>query len=649
MGSIPKDKLPAGWLSPELGALLSIPVLDSLPVNPVKYTAPYVLIEAEVPARGHNLQDFHGCEIAKDLRVKHGYLGPIILVSCLPKEHFLDQVKSRNEYRILLGRGTGFLDLHDIGNPERISAIVEGITPLTSATLADLNTSLLSLYGYLRSRIGHDLRWDQPLTERTAIVDEVRGQLTPKEASTLFTTDRLSVLLHAHPNATDFGAATNDIANKIKELDPDQGQRSEERTWRPKVILLEDDAGLRKEYAKRLAKPFVIKATADALEAAKWIDEDEKNEIYGLLSDWRLYEDPSALPERRQWQALQGYEVLSHAASKRHIALFALTSLSEHHVHEIRNQLGVDIWLQKKEHLNSESAWNGFADLLHDACDRKLDIVCNQPTALGWSAYKGMAGVDAVKNKGGRPRKDGKPSGSTSENHPIRSFKDRYREQRNASAWSGWEDELSRDADLLWQMHYRPILDKSWDEMPLHPYTSGKIAGVKLDSVSLDLRDLLLYRRIYLALWCQRHVGVLPATRYGADKSMNPSWDITCVLSGLTPEERQDKPNWEGTLNRDAKALAERACIKREDLQRRKGILPEERAWLTRGGFELPLADDDTVVPSAQEEAEQHKEQRDTGGKSARSTKSKKASMNDGPSLEDIANADEWIKRKGLS
>ncbi len=596
MGSIPKDKLPAGWLSPELGALLSIPVLDSLPDNPTKFTAPYVLIEAEIPARGHNLQDFHGCEIAKNLRVKHGYLGPIIIVSCLPKEHFLDQVKSRNDYRILLGRGTGFLDLHDIGNPERINAVMEGVKPLTPATLADLNTSLLSLYGYLRSRIGHDLRWDQPLAERTAIVDEVRGQLTAHEASSLFTGNRLSVLLDRDPNPTDFGATANDIANKIRELDPEQSQRLEKRTWRPKIILLEDDDRLREQYESKLTETFDVFPTATARAAKDLIDEDEKNEIYCLLSDWRLYADPKAAPERREWQELQGYEVLSYAASKRHIALFALTSLSEHHVHEIRNQLGVDIWLQKKEHLQGDGAWASFIDLLFDGCQRKLEVVCNQPTGARWRNAKGQ--IPDEDRGGAKAKAQGNEDRGVK--YPDRSFFDRYRDARNSSKWVQFEREISERSNEIWLKHYQPMEGQTWLGIELKSYTA--ITSVKLSMRELALEDLLVYRRIYLALRCShgRSAGI-PTYAHYPNKKTHPAWDVMCIIRGETPESLLEGDE-SRSLKPEASQYAHHGCFNGSKITNGQGsgILPEETAWLIRNGFDLPDSDeeeDEAPVP----------------------------------------------------
>ena len=624
-----------------------------------------MLVMAEDTACGHHLQDFHGFTMARNLRVKERFLGPIILVSCLPKEFFLERMDQRHEFRILQGRGTGFLDLHDINDEEKVKKVVEGIRPLSAATLLDLNTSLLSLYGYIRSRVGHDLRPGMAVVDRKALLDEVRQSLPGNEAAMLFTEEVLAVLLADPVNEPLFRSTAIDLAERIAQLDP-EANGSTIRSIKPKVLVLEDQQEERERMREGLEKDgtFEVVAVQSAADAMKLIEADEANEFLAMVSDWRLFMNPNAQANKREWQSMQGYEVLAHAAENRHIALFALTSLLDNHVHAIRNVLGLDIWLQRKEHLNSEGAWASFRDVVYDACERKLDIIAGQPTGARWSIYKGMPEpAEGEKKKGGRPPKDGSKPGSKGSKNPVRSFKDRYREQRNRVDWASWEAGISKRADEIWDKWCKPMLEKSWADIPKKSYKD--ITGVQLVTTELGLDEMLVYRRIYLALWCTRYVGErLPAGRYPVKNEQDgvthehPSWDITCILSGQSPEERgiraarEGAEEWRKQLLKDAKDYAHWACIKRDDLGNKFGLLPEERAWLSRNGFELPEAEveedegDGTVTKPAP--AKKPKAERSKPNKSAASKPKKAHKADKGPSDEDLRKADDLARRWGL-
>ena len=606
----------------------------------------------------------YGFKLAHELRLKHRYLGAIILASALPRTYFTSRIKDHHEYRILNGRGTGFIGTSDANDATKLEALARSIEPLSSAALIDLNTSLLNLYGYARTRIGHDLDAGMSMAERKALLDEVRGSLPRNEAAAVFSEARMEVLLAEPVDETAFRGTALALAEAISLLDPALGTRPEQ-TRQPKVLVLEDQADDMARLLKGLGQTFEVLACSSATEAVKLIDADEANTIEAIVSDWRLFVDPKAPVEARQWQELQGYEVLAHAARNRHIALFALTSLLDHHVHAIRNVMGLDIWLQRKEHLNSEGAWASFRDVVYDACERKLDIIAGQPTGARWSIYKGMPEpAEGVKNKGGRPPKDGSKPGSKGSKNPVRSFKDRYREQRNNVDWVIWEASISKKADDLWSRHYAPMLGKDdWDDLTLRSYK--ELAGTEVGKTELDLSALLVFRRMYLALWCNRLADKLPIKYYTNDvvtdhkgaavysnQKQHPSWDVTCILSGQAPAVRMLSDTWRKTLLADAKNYASWACIKLNDLAKREGLLPEERAWLSRHGFDLPETDaeeEDLTEPVTKAgPAKKPKAERSKTKKSAASKPKKAPKADKGPSDEDLRKADDLARRLGL-
>lgn len=621
------------------------------------------LIETNCGGNDDHLQGF---KIAVSLRVQYGYLQPIIMVSRLPIEYFRAQSHMCHEVRILNGRGTGFISTTDANDPAKVEALARSIEPLSPAALIDLNTSLLNLYGYARTRIGHDLDAGMSRAERKALLDEVSGSLPTNEAAIVFSEARLEVLLAEPVDETAFRGTALALAEAISHLDPALGARTEQ-TRQPKVLVLEDQADDMARLLKGLGQTFKVLPCNTATEAVRLIDADEANTIEAIVSDWRLFVDPKAPVEARQWQPLQGYEVLAYAAGRRHVALFALTSLLDHHVNAIRNELGIDIWLQRKEHLNSEGAWGSFRDVLYDACERKLDIIAGQPTGARWSIYKGMPEpAEGVKKKGGRRPADGSEPGSKQVKYPQRSFKDRYREQRNQVDWVSWEAGITKAADDLWAKHYVPLLNKRWDDLPLRSYKEW--CGAEVGSVELELVDLLVYRRIYLALWCNRHAGTLPMKYYGVvshldqnsgeenvtQRKEHPSWDITCVLSGTRPDEFQPtkKKTSEERLKDAAKAYSYSACFNHTDLAKRTGLLPEERAWLSRHGFDLPetdAEDEETGEPVTKPEpAKKPKAKRTKPSKSAVSKSKKASKLDSGPSEDDIRKAEARLRRDGL-
>ena len=154
---------------------------------------------------------------------------------------------------------------------------------------------------------------------------------------------------------------------------------------RHKLIVVEDDPEFKEVIQKNLSKYFDISITDSASIAINRLDEDKQNNIVGIISDWRLYIDNS----KTYWQQQQGYEVLEHAAKTHFIALFSLTSLDDRNVHNIRNMLGLDVYLIKKQFLTNDSKddnqWKLMADIVLQKCNSIIDIISSQPTGARWT------------------------------------------------------------------------------------------------------------------------------------------------------------------------------------------------------------------------------------------------------------------------
>jgi CheY-like chemotaxis protein len=325
-----------------------------------------------------------------------------------------------------------------------------------------------------------------------------------------------------------------------------------------KILVLEDDPDFQKVIEENLKSHFEeLLITGSAEKAIEQLQDNGTNDITGIISDWRLYADPK---EKTYWQ-LQGYEVLDYAAKNRLIALFALTSLSDRNVHNIRNTLGLDIHLFKKQHLetaDSKVQWEMMADTVKQKCDAILEVISSQPTGEAW-----------------------------------KNLKNEYIIRRGAG-WSSFENEINQEASRIFNYYVNAI---NADETR-NVYSISEL-GVVLKN---NLKSILIARRVYLGIY----FTLVKTNNYLQDVNGNylgdgnnidtelkhhsidthslirKDWwdDISGGLDSTKIEEAWSK------LEQRMKNLRGTLCIELTELPT-KGILPEEKFWLSKNNIDF--------------------------------------------------------------
>lgn len=522
------------------------------------------LVLSECTSGHRALQDFHGFTLARDLRVKERYLGPIILVSCLPKEFFLERVEQRHEFRILQGRGTGFLDLHDINDEAKVKAVVESIRALSPVALMDLCSNLLDEHGYLRSKLDHDLKLHSPVQKRQAIVEEVMAILGARGPAVL-SAERQAALTADTPDEVSFaeakGAALIALAGQYTSAAGADVQPPEPMG---RVLLLEDDAEDRELIEDRLRAHFHLEwaATGEALLGT--LRTDKAYAYDAILCDWRL-KDPQG-----NWLDMQGYDVLDEAARFHPAALFALTSMDEQSVHAMRNRLNARIQLMKKDHFRVQS--DPLVEQLRTAIADKQELCASFPSGYDW---------DNV-------------------------YKEQYIALRNSREWPSVEQEIG---DTAWKWCDEALTALKDQDKDGKDWQGFELEGLRYDDLGLKigkdgLRDFLVMRRYLLGLFFATAQHPLPEPhllpdahehkgkqdKAGIDRLNRLAW-LTWLLYKIPYEGEEDEFGRDFILAIKKKmknALTNSLALPGTSLP--KGcVLLEERRWLESHGIQLDM------------------------------------------------------------
>lgn len=530
--------------------------------EPVSIRPALVLSESTVGNRA--LQDFHGFTLARDLRVRERYLGPIILVSCLPKEFFLERVNNRHEFRILQGRGTGFLDLHDINDEEKVQAVVESIRPLSDVALMDLCTNLLDEHGFLRSKLDHDLKLHSPAAKRQAILLEVAGILGPAGVHIL-PSERQAALSPEQPEEAAFAEAKSAalVALAAHYAQPgEQGLAGQEPSGR--ILLLEDDAEDRELIEERLQGHFQLEwaATGEALLETLRADGAYAYDV--VLCDWRLKD------AQGNWLDMQGYDVLDEAARFHPAALFALTSMDEQSVHAMRNQMNARIQLMKKDHFRAQA--EPLVEQLRTAIADKQALCASFPSGTDWDTM----------------------------------YKDQYIALRNSRAWPSVEQEIG---DAAWQLCDAAIEALAAQDSDRQGWEQFMLEGLRYDELDLKLgknglKDFLVMRRYVLGLFfatAQRPIPFsedLPMVhehkgkqdKSGIERLNRMAW-LTWLLYKIPYQGEEDEFGSAFLLAIKKKmknAMTNSLALPATNLPK-ACVLLEERRWLESHGIQLDM------------------------------------------------------------
>lgn len=521
-------------------------------------------ILCEDKSHGHHLQDFHGFTLARDLRVKERYLGPTIMVSCLPREFFLERVEQHHEFRILQGRGTGFLDLHDINDEEKVKAVVEAIRPLSPVALMDLCSNLLDEHGYLRSKLDHDLKLHSPSEKRQAIVQEVLAILGPR-AEAILPVEQQEVLTAEEPHEAAFAEAKSLALVALAGLyrkDGNSATPSGEPTGR--LLLLEDDAEDRQLIEERLRPHFILDWAVDGEDLIGRLKNDKAYAYDVVLCDWRLKD------AQGNWLNMQGYDVLDEAARIHPAALFALTSMDERSVHAMRNKLNARIQLMKKDHFREQSA--PLVEMLRTAMSDKETWCASFPSGNAWD------------NK----------------------FKQPYIELRQSRDWPTIAADIGETAKEFFDKAQQRLVEQDRRGIQWYDF---ELEGLRYDDglsalQSDPLMRFLVMRRYMLALFFWSAQRQTPENAYlpsvyahgarqdgtGTDQLNRLAW-LTWLLYQVREEEVDDE--YDSELLEAIKAKMKNAVTNKLALPGSRlpkaCILLEEQRWLRDMGIELDL------------------------------------------------------------
>lgn len=524
-----------------------------------------IVILAELAGSGKKYSDFYGFDIACELRLKHKILTPIVMVSFMPETFFQDNYK----YNILKARGTDFLQL-PFESEELIKSATE-IRPLTQASLADISSLLLNSR-YLIDRFTHDIRFE---LDKDSIIAKAKNILSdlPVDFPKNYSWDELvSKLAENNLSEEEFYLRKKEIILKLNSLlVPNFEDIEASKKYR--ILLLEDNQEDAQIILDALQPYYEITHISQGEEVIRMIDLDEINEFQALICDWRLLKPGSY--KQQNWQ---GYEVMEYAGSKRFYALFSLTSLDDDSRKIIAPYISCSFTPLTKDFEKGSSLWRLYIPIINQRIEENLMIIAGLPTGEGW--YK-QDKADYKKDNQGNKQTTKKV---------FASFHQQYLEKRNSSSFVLWNNDISDISSRMWkyyQLALAPESDRSLQDI------STKW-GIELNR---DVRNVLVLRRLYLALWYnQSRLEIAIRVKSHRDYKVieNPVVNIYSVIRKKYWDDVLDNSSAEEEFYKKllsaAKAFVSQLALEPKSLP--AGILPEEKAWLYSIGVDVNKGND---------------------------------------------------------
>ena len=517
-----------------------------------------IVILAEL-SWGDNMQsDFYGFTIGMELRRKYKCILPIIITSSLSKSHFEILSETELKYNLLYARGTTFLPLLSIINT--LSGYIESLRPISLALLADMNEMLFNLQGVLVDNLSHRLRSVLNRSDLARLMLEMKSLLNEEQIITTNWDIYHADLQGSLGNELHFFNVKTAFINTIKISISSAGLDVSNENFQKKhhILIVEDDSVFADTMLINLEKYFnQVTLTNNADEAIEILKADTTNSIVGLVCDWRLYEGENS----KYWQK-QGYEILEYAAKNKYAALFGITSLADTNVHSIRNLLGFEIHLFKKEHFDAKIPviqWKIMADIILQKCNTILYLIAAEPSSAGW-----------------------------------KNIRNEYILQRN-SGWANFENDISFESYKLYNFYIDAI-----ERNEARNVFSINEMGISLKK---NLRNILISRRVFFGIYCFLNKSneflqeISPASLLGNGEKVDTSqrhhgidayaimrkdwWDD--VQSSIGSAEVSVE--WD-RLDQRIKNFRNVLGIDLNDLPR-KGLLPEEKAWMYSNGIDF--------------------------------------------------------------
>lgn len=548
-------------------------------IFPIKGIDAIVIFPELIIGKTHDMLEFKGLDVVKFIRKEIKFLGSIIFLSKYSIDDFVRFSNETNDvkYNVVFGRGSYVIQLKEQNNsqslPSEIKSILDKSIPLLPSTLVDMNEMLLSDEGYIIDVITHSIQFNKSESELesgfdylTSIISK-ENQLVDLLDINALNVFRQSILIAKRKEKIKrFHILKEDLLKKLDGIDiHNSHDRNKYDTHKlpneikDSIILIEDDDIIRNTVKEALIDFFNVETFSNGYDAIKRMKQDANgsSSIYCVISDWRLYENI----DNKIWQEQQGYEILFEISKFHFASLASLTSEIDKNIHNIRNILGLEIFLFKKQRLNmtnpKDNSWNIFIDNIQQLCNKSKELISSLPIVDKWK----------MRNKG---------------NNQI-SWQDKYLNVRSSN-WINFEMGISKQADQAWSYYIEAINNyDNPNRRSIKEQFGYKIGYSKIDG-------LLIIRRVWLALWFNKNkIDYLPRIY----PNENPIANIYIILNDFNYEELElcsDDDKWKKNLNLKSRTFLNSLCLKSEDLPHR-GMLPEEKSWLIRNNIEVSFND----------------------------------------------------------
>jgi DNA-binding response OmpR family regulator len=520
-----------------------------------------VVIVAELDWAGKNLEDFWGFDLAVELRRRYKVDAPVIMVSAFDESLFRGLARKHVKYKLLLGRGVAFLRIKRFSNNFEQALKDVKKRPLESAVIADMNEMLLEQKGVVIDLLTHSLRFGMSETKLTSVFNEAEQYITSAQLALLNWPHFTGAMMDAITDKATFEDLRDGLLAKCESelFSGDTGDLREPKADH-KILILEDEPDFKAEIESRLKKHFPAMVVFDEAEKAlAEIDADRQHLIKAVISDWRLYKD---FDKKEDWQ-LQGYEVLGYTAKNHTAALFALTSLSDYNVHNIRNELGFNLRLFKKQQFRKKpkAYWDIMADVIRQECDHVSLLLANGPTGAGWKLVR-----------------------------------DQYFAKRQ-TGWASFEAEVDEKASEMYA-YYFAAAGRIEDDL-LERATISSI-DVKNFVLKHHLKNVLIIRRVFLGLYFAMTSGNIVLLDLPPELCKENGNISTELKQHAFDAYSLLKNDWwdDWSANYPAYEIPERAASFDDYLTRfcyvlgieltklpAEGLLPEEKLWLGKHGI----------------------------------------------------------------
>lgn len=532
-----------------------------------------IIVTAELDWAGHAPGDFYGFDVAVALRLRLKGLAPMCILSFLPRDYFaaLSDIK----YNILKARGTTFERLP--ASPEGIVSAMNGILPLSQATLAYLSNLLVDIQ-HLLDHLRHVLRMT---SSRDRIAEALRRTDILSSAGVYPSLRMLSDEILAAHDAGDeerFYLRTSELLDQLGTCRQQSGSGSAatEEGARQTVVIVDDNRDDLQWATSALQGSFRIVPFQFAHEAKQYIDNDRGNEIAAIICDWQLLE-----PGTEDHQEMLGFELLDYAARKGHYALFSLTSTDDSSTLEVDQHLWFEHTLITKDFHHDDALWRMYIPVIRQKIERTRAVIASLPSGDAWTSDFKLA----------YRKENGK---NVAYKQYFTSLKEQYIQQRNSEDWHSFEAEVSTTADQLWAYYQKAL---SPDERPFL-FDLKTQWGIELNR---ELKNVLVIRRLFLAFWFNK--AQLDIAFKIPQKGIveDPVINIYSVLRHryfhelMEDRESPDALRAYKDLNNAAKVFANQLAIEPNRLP--QGVLPEEKAWLGSLGIEAERGNDNLYYP----------------------------------------------------